>query len=629
MKTKLLLKIISILLIISIFPLNAEEPINPIDPAGELEDTTTTSTIPQSQDIDETIEQEQSVKEKLQLTGENTATANNIKIQRDSTTNNLNKITFLDKGTITINGYTYSDLKPIKDKPPEIHLDTDGKIQQASFTTNKVSTIVLGNEILENLPIGTQVIYNDKKATITYPKNANIKLPKETIDDKLGESIFYFQYQGLNQFNLPNGDKIYTTQLGSKNGKLFFDSTEAKINQDMEIKNPEKVITYLDFNGKSNPDYDSAYISYDKTKARIILGNNAQTDGPAIKFLENNPYGLKIESNDHLAFKVLKGEKSFALIQNRNDQGKSPAIGVIGNIVMNQDTASFYTKDNNLWMRAKEIILTEFGEQKATSTVPLEFRPHKEVDGKYELVSLDERVLVLSNSKQWGYGGDPERITIGPYSRNNPALKKRVSNRLYYNYPTVKGFEKKFNIPITIADTYSQNKFTKDKLLMLMDIADGLTPTSRRWLQEDGITIKSSAGGGAIAWGWAGGISVAADHLTPNTIRHEMAHSASLGRSNQFWRGWYAVGGASTAFTSNYGTTNEMEDVAEYGGEFIYKDTKYHLTQHPQAKYYRAKLAYLTKWNIFSQKQFDEHMSKAGLETGKSAIDKYIKAVTG
>jgi len=616
--------------------------INPVTSTNFRTDTTGDPPLPtstpseESPEINEEIKEEQSVKDKLSI--EQDAKANNVQLTRNKNTNGLTKVTFEAQGSLTLDGQTYSNLKKVEDKEPYLSIGKDGKIKEASFlTSDSKTTIVLGNEVLKDLPAGTKVFYKDGKATITQPRGTNIIAPKETIDKKPGESDFYFEYQGGELFKLPNGDTINVKQIGFRQGNLFIEVKEATIGKYIKIKNSEVVRTYIDFKGEANGNYDGAYISYDESKGKVAIGTNGDKDGPVVQFNKGNPFGLHIEDKDHFAIKALAGSKySYAVIQNRNNLDKSPLIQSMGNIAIDQDKASVLIWNNQLWMKPKGTYISEASGD--SSTVPIELQALKVKDGKAVLVSDKKKIFVVSNSRQFAYGTDPERIAGSPYYRSYPGLTKRVSNRLYYNYPTIQGFEKAFGIPLKLEDDYSRQKFTQTKLMMMMDIADGLTPTSRKWLQSGGINIArvADAGGSvAAAWGGPGFIQVAADNLDPGTIRHEMAHSASLGRS--MWGGWRAVGGvevdwrgnliSGSGITSNYGTTNAAEDLAEYGGEFLYKDTRYELTKHPQAKYFRAKLAYLTRWHVFSQRDFDLHMSRAGLETGFAAVNKYISAV--
>lgn len=591
--------------------------------------STTTLTPETSKDFDEEIKTEQSVKDKLGLS-QGDAKANNVQLLRNKDTNGLTKVSFKEQGYLTLNGNTYSGLKKVEDKEPYVSVGKDGKIKEASFLTgNSKTTIVLGNEILRDLPEGTKVIYKNGKATITQPKGTNIQAPKETTDKKLGESEFYFEYQGGDPFKLPNGDTINVKQIGFKQGNLFIEAKDATIGKYIKISNPEGVRTYLDFKGEANGNYEGAYISYDESKGKVAIGTNGDKNGPVVTFNKGNPFGLYLEDKDHFAIKALAGSKySYAVIQNRNNQGYSPLIQSMGNIAIDQDKASVMIWDNQLWMKPKGTYISEASGD--SSTVPIELQALKVKDGKAVLVSDEKKVFVVSNFRQFAYGTDPERIAGSPYSRSYPGLTSRVSNRLYYNYPSIQSFEKAFGIPLKLTDDYSRQRLTQTKLMMMMDIVDGLTPTSRKWLQSGGINIArvADAGGSvAMAWGGPGFIQIAADNLDPGTIRHEMVHAASLGRS--MWGGWSAVGGGSRAITSDYGTTDDGEDMAEYGGEFLYKDTRAELTTDPQAKYYRAKLAYLTKWHVFSQRDFDYHMSRAGLETGYAAVDKLIRAVGG
>lgn len=621
------------ILLISILAFNINADITPGDTKTEVADKTIdkTSSGTGLDAIDKEVKEEKDISSDLGLE-KNKIYGQNLKLFRNKG-DKKTRVLMDSQGILKINGETYSSLGEVKykengqeiTKTPQISIDSNGKIVEEYFTVGKEGKYFFGNEEI-NLPQGSKVVFKDGVARIAIPAKGKISAPK-SIDNKDGESSFYYSMQDNSLIPLLNGDGFYG-ELGYKKGNWFFDK-DVKIGS-LEIKNPGNALTYIDFKGEINSNYDGAYISIDKTNGKIVIGNNGQKDGPAIKFLKDNSYGLLIQEKDHFSVKALADpEKSYLIIKDRTKEGLVPLGTSLGRIAINEDKASAEIIDGKLWLFPKETRITEFGDQAGTTTVPFELNPNKLVDGKSVLTSDKGFKFVFSNSRQMGYGVNPSDIKGEAYNAKYPLLKRRVSNQIYYNYPSIESFQKVFGIPVKFRDDYSRQKMTEDKVLMLMDMANGLTPTSRKWLQEDGITVASRAGGGAIAWGWAGGIKVAADHLEPGTVRHEMSHAASLGRGGSFDNGWYVVGGGKVAFTSNYGTTNADEDLAEYGGEFLYKDTRELLTTNRYAKYYRAKLAYLTKTQVFTQQDFDLHMSRAGLETGPAAVDKYIREVTG
>ena len=65
--------------------------------------------------------------------------------------------------------------------------------------------------------------------------------------------------------------------------KAYFFDSDAII-EDVLVINPEKVKTYIDFNGVANLGYNGAYISMNRKEGRFVAGSNIAQMGPSISF---------------------------------------------------------------------------------------------------------------------------------------------------------------------------------------------------------------------------------------------------------------------------------------------------------------------------------------------------------
>jgi len=83
------------------------------------------------QSIDKEITTEQSIDTELGLTNKGSK-GKNIHIFRKGNTST--QITFKDNSAVVLNQQTYSDLKSLGDKPPQIHVNSKGEIDKAFFT---------------------------------------------------------------------------------------------------------------------------------------------------------------------------------------------------------------------------------------------------------------------------------------------------------------------------------------------------------------------------------------------------------------------------------------------------------------------------------------------------------------
>ncbi|MFA5856216.1 MAG: hypothetical protein WC867_02590 [Candidatus Pacearchaeota archaeon] len=599
-----------------------------------------------TQKLDQTIQEETSIGESIGLTSDknDNIKVKNVKITRGESDTNT-KITSLPGSSIKIKGddgveREYSleklDIKSssgqTSTKDGEIVLDKNGNIVEAIFTVGKTGKFKFGDDDEIELPKGTGVIFKNGVVQIALPAD-NSKVPTPTKITGKGEQKITFEFSSRD----PNGLVLENKErfqgiLKYSDSKFYFDK-DVNLGS-LLIKNQNNVKTYLDFKGEVSTSYDSAYISMNREAGKIVIGQNGGIEGPSVMFNPDptNPYGVWVENDDHFAVKALGEPKSsYLAISKRDSTGLVPRGEMVGGVAINEDNAGIYTKDNGVYLKNNGRVITGLvNDGKGLTTIPIELAMYNYVDGKLVPISKEGNIAVISNRVEIGYGPNPDNIMGSAYYKDYPVITRKVSNRINYNYVefSEKGFENYARIPLTM-DSYSRGKMTPDKFRMLIDIVDSATPNTMKNLKSEGIDVVRAVRGsamGVIAWGGPGGIQIQYRNLDPGTIRHEMVHAATLGKGSRFWNEWESVGGGSIARTSSYGRTNEMEDAAEYGGEFIYKSPDYTKTllNGKYGKYYRAKLAVLAKHDVISMNDYNLHMSYAGLETGPESINKYI-----
>jgi len=532
---------------------------------------------------------------------------------------------------------------------PQITLNEKGEVIGAAFTTGADGEYIFGDQKV-SLKKGTRVYFDkdSNKVNLGVSEDSQLTAPTkvDVKDPAKKDLIFSYQASGKGNLNL-NGYKFSGASLNYQNGNWFFEDKEVKIDDSLIARRTSSGIrTYLDFNGKASKDYQGSYISMNKNDKTIVIGTNTNDDSPAVMFTANNPYGIFMESGDHFAFKVLgDGKASYAMIsdKDRSSKGFIPEMKIVGSVAVNEDNAAVGTllKDGNFYKKINGVFIEEFKEFAGKGVVPVDISAYKLNEKGEEIpVSISKisvagkqqdypNKFVISNKGEIGVGPNPMWIAGNAYDKDYPLLTRGVSNRVSYNYIqyTKAGFEKYTGLKLSM-DSYAASKMTPGKYRMLIDFSNTLTPLNKKYLEE--IEIVADAGDGAIAWGGPGGIRIQADNLDPNTLRHEATHAITLGRSG-FQNAWESVGGGSVAFTSGYGRTvskdgHNYEDVAEYGGEFIYKSSAYtsqYLTG-GNGKYYRGKMAVMLKYDIIDRGTFNYHFANAGLATDDASIQKYI-----
>lgn len=594
--------------------------------------------------MDKEIKQEVDISEYLGL-GKGKVFGENIKIFRNNGDKST-KIFFNTNGKIKINGITYTGLSEVSfkengqeiKKNPQVSVDTNGKIVEAYFSVGNDGKYVFGNEEIE-LVKDSKVVFKDGKVRISVPPKGKINVPKST-DGKDGESNFYFSMQDSSAIKLENGDDFFG-ELGYKKGKWFFDK-EIKIGK-LEIKNPSNVETYILYDGNVHPEITSAYLSIDNKNGKITLGCNIDKRGPVVKFLEGNPFGVRIEKNDNFAMQALgNSQGSYISLQNREKEGKVPLVKTLNQWVMNYDNKGVYyhSVKQGIFLRPKSVIITDFGEKfEGSSSTPLEITSFKTAEGKEVSISKYNNILGIGNENNIGYGPNPKfiRTHVPDYYKtqmNAPGLYTGFSNNLIYNYElTEKGFEKFTGINLN--DRYGMTKDPKN-IRMLMDIFANIpTDNFNKWGIEN-FEVTSS-------WSWSGLAdpegTFYVDYrsgFNPGVIRHEMTHMHDFVSEDEgnFERDWYAIGGHKGPHTYRYGYTG-AEDTSTLG-EMINKDSwsdgsmSWKEILSDSYKYnakFRGRIAVFVKYNFISRAEATRLYGLAGLPADASdqMIEKYIR----
>ena len=637
MKKLFFLLIITLLLISSLIIAETDY-VSTEDP--EIGEYPSPESQPIIQSIDKEITTEQSIDKELGLTNKDSK-GKNIHIFRKGNTST--QITFNQGGEVVLNQQTYSDLKPLNDKSPQIYVNSKGEIDKAFFTTSKKMTIILGNEILKDLPAGTKVSYENGEATIVQPKGTNIQPPKETIDNEIGKSFFYYEFEGGDSFILPNGDIFQGKQIGHKNNKLFFDCTEAKIGKDIQIKNPNKVKTYLDFDGKINTDYPGAYISLDRTKGSAAFGmNKIQGNSPAYLINADSDFAKDLQGeSDNLVLQTYstKGESSFVYLKDRSSAKKTARIVTLNGFKLNTDGKSpyFNVEKQKLLVKVKGNLISEF--QGSSSYLPFQLESYKSVNNDYSnLVNVfqEKNVMVIGDDGRMAVGSDPGYIPVksDSYSAefNEPGLYKGVSHWLAYNEPPTARNFKRFT-GVTLNDYVGA---PPERIKMLMDVF-GNAP--RRMIKSAKILniverggfwpfewAGLAEGGGEMSLSWGGG------GLDPGTAIHELTHLHDFevgysGGTSNFDKQWNSIGGSEGPHTYDYGYT-QGEDTSTFAQYMYYPESYWKGVLSEDYEYhdkFRGRIAVFVWNNFMTREQADRILSSVGMRADDATLEKIFK----
>jgi len=591
------------------------------------------------------------------------ALAKNVEI--DPVNGNL-KITLNEGGLVKVNladrTEIYSDFGninvnlngKIQSIKPSLTFNNNGQIIKAYFTTNKDNKIILGNYEL-NLKAGDGVTLQNGKLTI-IPKDGKItELPKKLYDNPDGNlEISFFSPRKDNKLILGNDEEfsngILKFEFDKDNNGYFFVEGGATY-AGLEIINKNNVKTILSTTGERVLTPDVAYISTNIKDGKLVIGTN-NGEGPIVKFINDkkNSYGIWVQPTDHLSVKAYE-KGSFISITNRNKDGLIPDGNIVGTVAINEDNKGIFVKDyevvmttNGKYFKMSGEVTSEspmeleekaltFSSQsgKDSTTVPIQFN-FAQLDENGDVRILSDKKMIVTNSLEFSYGKKPTAYRGESYDKLNPVFSRTISDKLTYNYPNEKNFEKLTGLKLSM-DDYSRKKMTTDQYRMLMDMYFTLTPENVKAVKEVMIHKYATMGGyPAAAWGGPGAVEYGMNYIKPNILLHEPVHSITL-LNSKFEKEWLSVGGGSIneggkAYVSDYAKTTWKEHAAEYGAWFIYREptlTSKKLNDLEDGPYYRAQLSVLTKHKVVTMDNYNSIMKSAGLETGNDAVEKYIK----
>ena len=231
-----------------------------------------------------------------------------------------------------------------------------------------------------------------------------------------------------------------------------------------------------------------------------------------------------------------------------------------------------------------------------TSTMPVQARMFTYGNDGERVSLLPENMkFIVGNTKEgfinvitdnYRYSpSDQDYENFGETLNVGAGLKKGVSNRVAYNYPSVENFER-----FTGIDLNSEITLTFDKYKLLIDSIEYVgEPVKDRLRNGDGVIYRNgfaySGGYKADGWGSSSGYIEIGDRIQNDAdyIIHELFHVITLGDAD-FLNEWDKVVGrygssgnqisnwASRGFTSEYGSDSDGEDIAELARFFIRSD---------------------------------------------------------
>ena len=562
-----------------------------------------------------------------------------------------NKYTFDNGGVLRVNyngvSSEYSELSSVEftqngakvKKEPEIIFGNDGKIKEAYFTVGKEGDYVIGDKKL-NIPKGAGVIFKDNRAYIVLPKEGNkIKVPT-TIDGGKQTTISYRSAEGVNFDGYTiKGD------VNFNDGKFFLDG-DAEIDS-IEIKNPEKVKTYLDFNGEPNLAYDSAYISINKQKGSIIVGSNIDKRSPVVRLKKDNPFGIKLEDKDNFAFQSLgNSEGAYFWIQDRTKENKVPLVKTLNQWRINQDGKGIYYNygNNGLFLRPNDVVINDFGEKiEGSSSTPLEIQSYrKEGGGEIKSISKYGNILGIGNINNLGYGNDPNFIRThipDSYKKRSgvgaPGLYTGFSNSLTYNYDlTLKGLERFARVNI---NDHVGALEKPQNVKMMMDIFASLPAKHLRNLGTFSI-VGGNPGWAGLAGGRHARVAYNNGGFSPHIIRHELTHIRWFALGSSFNRDWRKAGGSNGPHTWRYGYRGGYAETISTFGEMMYADswgshrgsgggTFTSWKSGLQDKTVRARVVLFNKYGYITRFEANRIFKLAGLPYDDNSFKKYLGEV--
>ncbi|MBR9704276.1 thioredoxin family protein [Candidatus Pacearchaeota archaeon] len=289
-------------------------------------------------------------------------------------------------------------------------IEADLKIDDDTPEDKGGSDLVMGNMEF-NAPEGSRVLLDRKKDSIDVslkgdtqitkePKKKNeedeetkdlrylalkdfVKLP-DSIAEQLGFSGKDVSFKGILSHNGNNWfldeNHAFDVKIDGKmvsfanlNGMHVIDPIDGKI-KSLNGINPTSEVFFSkeSFNDAVSKGYKGAYFVLDNEG--VGAGSNNELDGNSLKLGEENPWGIKVAKNGHVAGVSMKNSNFFI---NKNSQ-----IVTKGNVIIDDDYIYYKTdsENNKLFFNQGSRVpgFGEFTKFKDTTNSPLEMLPFKE-----------------------------------------------------------------------------------------------------------------------------------------------------------------------------------------------------------------------------------------------------------
>jgi hypothetical protein len=398
--------------------------------------------------------------------------------------NNQNKITLNENSQLTINyngvDYEYSNLQTSSTdgitEQPQITLNQDGQMIQATFKTGKAGTYLIGNQELE-LKEGTQILFENKKLTIIPPKDTEIPIPKEIDDSNLVEEfsakIPKDSQATLNRYSISGYKKELELKYDKEYGAYYFDDKDFTKIDGMLVYNKEgQQKTYL-VDSKSKVDQIKEGTAVFIEQGSLYAKNKGDKPGTSFYLNKENIIGPKIENNDIFAFQLGEGTKQASSIEITHREGLTPLVKVTQNALIQQDSTLIPIENGNIIEPRNDKRL--FTATKENTNSPIEVHTFNyDKNGKLKAITEVNKgsihgqgnALLVSNHGFMAFTkndiNNPNPITIesGSTTRELTAgtipsdIPQFIGNGLHINYPTKQNLEARFGIEIIDNNRY-------------------------------------------------------------------------------------------------------------------------------------------------------------------------------
>ena len=448
-------------------------------------------------------------------------------------------------GDVKIKGNEFKNIQPLVEETEEtskkeafVKLDERGEVMECDFTTNeKGGSYVIGNDKL-NVPPNSRVLFKDGKAEILVPDNGEIKELPSLADTSIRGNLIEIKGKDV---KLPQGMVLESGVLSYKDGQAFISEKNSVIINGVEIDNQygsNKINIFTDGKKHDIENYISLAPKPKDSSLAMKFGSETN-DLLNLKFKENNPF-VKIEGGD--LFEINPRKHSEILINGRDSLGEIPEVIARGNFKIIEDSRDIIALndkiffDNNLLGRTTSPIELKILRVDGSSA----FGGGSIEESKYakglEYVG-ESQVMRISNFNEFAIGPENKaNWEISPYEGSY--LKREISPRLTYNYPTIKGFEESTGKEIRFINSeYDENDFILEgeqsiHIRKISDFYETLSPETKGAIGYIGIGTEKSFSENGM--GGAAGVAFQNDrHIelradvgnTFGTFKHESAHT--------------------------------------------------------------------------------------------------------